>query len=334
MEQPTGHGADNWRKGVADMEEQGKIKGRNFGRQQTFTQRTGLTQMFRSKKDRTSHMHVVKAFEDGGRFNLFKVHGSAIFSRNVMVRSVVCAILGEGYYIANQMRPDRGVDGFTDFYWAVIGNCLSLLLVFKSNTAYSRFWEARGWVGTLCNATRSFMRRLLFTGRLRPGDGELEADVNELGRYGRVFFALMMQDVRLAQNLSALGDDLLTTKEKDTLLQARRRPLAVLGWMQVRVAALSRQGLLSERLQMALEEHLEQMSQAYHGCTKIRSQPLPFSYSQLIALLTATYCMMVPGRASDTARRTAHAASPHRSRHRCPPPSSSRLARTSARRPS
>ena len=141
-------------------------------------------------------MHVVKAFEDGGRFNLFKVHGSAIFSRNVMVRSVVCAILGEGYYIANQMRPDRGVDGFTDFYWAVIGNCLSLLLVFKSNTAYSRFWEARGWVGTLCNATRSFMRRLLFTGRLRPGDGELEADVNELGRYGRVFFALMMQGRR------------------------------------------------------------------------------------------------------------------------------------------
>ena len=42
MEQPTRRSTENWRKGVADMEEQGKIKGRNFGRQQTFTQRTGL----------------------------------------------------------------------------------------------------------------------------------------------------------------------------------------------------------------------------------------------------------------------------------------------------
>ena len=39
MEQPTRRSTENWRKGVADMEEQGKIKGRNFGRQQTFTQR-------------------------------------------------------------------------------------------------------------------------------------------------------------------------------------------------------------------------------------------------------------------------------------------------------
>ena len=254
MEQPTRRSTENWRKGVADMEEQGKIKGRNFGRQQTFTQRTGLTQMFRSKKDRTSHMHVVKAFEDGGRFNLFKVHGSAIFSRNVMVRSVVCAILGEGYYIANQMRPDRGVDGFTDFYWAVIGNCLSLLLVFKSNVSYIRFWEARTHVGSLLNHLRSFTRRLLFSSDLRAGDAQVEAAIENMFRWQRAFFILLMQDVRLTQDLGRISDDVITNDEKEFLLSARRRPLTVLGWLQAGVSDLHHQGHISERLQMALEE--------------------------------------------------------------------------------
>ena len=44
----------------------------------------------------------------------------------------------------------------------------------------------------------------------------------------------------------------------------------------------------------ALDQPVEALSQAYHGCTKIRSQPLPFSYSQLIALLTFVYCSTVP----------------------------------------
>ena len=119
------------------------------------------------------HMHVVQSFEDGSTTEYFTVKGSSIFSQPVMLRSMTCAFLGQMYYIANMMRPDKGIDTLNNFYFEVLGNCLSLLLVFKSNTAYSRFWEARGWVGTLCNATRSFMRRLLFTGRLRPGDGEL-----------------------------------------------------------------------------------------------------------------------------------------------------------------
>ena len=60
MEQPTRRSTENWRKGVADMEEQGKIHGTNFSRQGSFASRTGLNQVFRSKKTRTSHMHVVK----------------------------------------------------------------------------------------------------------------------------------------------------------------------------------------------------------------------------------------------------------------------------------
>lgn len=83
-------------------------------------------------------------------------------------------------------------------------------------------------------------------------------------------------------------------QEKDDLVSVRRRPLMVLGWVQMIIRSLVRSHHITERISMRLEDHLEQMSQAYHGCTKIRSQPMPFSYSQLIAMLTIIYCFSVP----------------------------------------
>ena len=43
-----------------------------------------------------------------------------------------------------------------------------------------------------------------------------------------------------------------------------------------------------------LEENISGMSQSYHGCAKIKGQPIPFSYNQLIALITHVYCFTVP----------------------------------------
>ena len=56
------------------------------------------------------HMHVVQSFEDGSTTEYFTVKGSSIFSQPVMLRSMTCAFLGQMYYIANMMRPDKGID--------------------------------------------------------------------------------------------------------------------------------------------------------------------------------------------------------------------------------
>jgi len=98
----------------------------------------------------------------------------------------------------------------------------------------------------------------------------------------------------MTQDLVRIPADILTDKEKDDLVGVRRRPLMCLGWAQMKIRALVRGGHITERMSMRMEDHIESMSQAYHGCTKIRSQPMPFSYSQLIAMLTLIYCFSVP----------------------------------------
>ena len=145
---------------------------------------------------------------------------------------------------------------------------------------HARSWQARGHVGTVLNHSRSLMRRIVFSTDMRPGTPEAEEAIERLHRLLRLFFALLMQDCRMNQDLERVPSDVLTLKEKDELTNVRRRPLMVIGWCQATVRRLTRDGHISERISLRMEDHLESMSQAYHGCTKIRSQPMPFSYSQ------------------------------------------------------
>ena len=98
----------------------------------------------------------------------------------------------------------------------------------------------------------------------------------------------------MSQDLARVPSDVLTLKEREELTNVRRRPLMLLAWCQATIRSLAREGHISERISLRLEDHIESISQAYHGCTKIKSQPMPFSYSQLIGLLSHLYCFSVP----------------------------------------
>ena len=172
---------------------------------------------------------------------------------------------------------------------------MSFLTVFVTNLSMGRFWEARSDVGSICNHTRSLARKLLFTtdDLARANDAD-RATIATLLRYERAFFALLVQDLRSIHNLDIVPESFLLPSEKQRLLPVRRRSLMILGWMAVQVRQLVRAGKITERHEVMLMAHLDEMSAGYHGCTKIKSQPMPFSYAQLAAMLTLIFCVTVP----------------------------------------
>ena len=68
----------------------------------------------------------------------------------------------------------------------------------------------------------------------------------------------------------------------------------VLGWIQLTLRDMRRRVDIDPVQYNKFQEVLSQVSEGYHGCTKIRSQPMPFAYEQLIAMLTHLYCFTVP----------------------------------------
>jgi len=222
---------------------------------------------------------------------------SAIFGSRTLIYSSACATVSIIIYIFCQ-RPDAKLNDVGEngeMYFRVLGMCLSFLSVFITNMSMGRFWEARGNVGGICNHSRSLARKLLFTtdDLARTNDAD-RATVEMLLRYERAFFALLLQDLRSAHNLNAVPESVLLATEKQRLASVRRRPLMLLGWMAIQVRQLVRGGKISERIEVSLMRHMDEMSESYHGCTKIKSQPMPFSYAQLAAMLTLIFCLTVP----------------------------------------
>lgn len=239
-----------------------------------------------------STAHMTSAPRFGSFFSYFRCKGSAIFSRSVLIRSFMAALFAQGYYQLNQIKPERGITNVSSFYFTVVGTCLSFLLVFKSNIAYSRFWEARGHAGAICHGLRALTRDLVFA--TECAHGRDNAAIEAVVRYCNAFFALLLQDVRMSQDLNRVSPAILTDLEKEELLSVRRRPLMVLGWVQLTLRDIKRRTNMEPLLYLKFQQGLTEISEAYHGCTKIRSQPIPFAYDQLIAMLTHLYCFTVP----------------------------------------
>ena len=238
----------------------------------------------------TAHMTSAPRF--GSCFSYFRLNGSAIFSKSVLSRSILAACFAQGYYQMNQIRPEKGIANVSSFYFTVVGTCLSFLLVFKSNIAYQRFWEARTHAGTVCHGLRALTRDLVFA--TECAHGRDNAAIEAVVRYCNAFFALLLQDVRMSQDLNRISPAILTDLEKEELLSVRRRPLMVLGWVQLTIRDIKRRTNMDAQMYIRFVEGLSEISLAYHGCTKIRSQPIPFAYDQLIAMLTHLYCFTVP----------------------------------------
>ena len=199
------------------------------------------------------------------------------------------------YYVVNRFRPDRGIDSIKMFYFQVIGTFLTFLIVFKNSQTWSRFWEARTNLGGVCNHSRSLVRRLLFSTDLVCGDAVGDECVDRLQRHLRAFFLLTMDDLRTTHDLSS-GPilEVLTADELEELSELRRRPLIILAWIEETLHRLSRHVPISDRKEIELENHIEALSLHYHALTKAKSTPMPFAYSQLVALGVHVYCFTVP----------------------------------------
>lgn len=89
-------------------------------------------------------------------FRSFAVHGSVL--PRIWLRLLLFTVVSVGETFANK----RGWVSF-DLSWstiAVMGSAVGLLIAFRTNSGYERFWEARTAWGAILNRTRSLARQV------------------------------------------------------------------------------------------------------------------------------------------------------------------------------
>ena len=171
--------------------------------------------------------------------------------------------------------------------FSLLGITLSLLLVFRTNTAYDRFWEGRRQWGTLVNYSRNLA---VLLDALLPD----EATTN------RIFFARGLSNFALAlkghlrtgvdfTELDDIGND-----EGQTLPQYNHIPSRIAALLLRRIQMLRQDNIVNDADLITIRLYHQALLDVTGSCERIKKTPIPFSYSFFIKLFITVYVLLIP----------------------------------------
>jgi putative membrane protein len=168
--------------------------------------------------------------------------------------------------------------------YSLIGFVISLLLVFRTNTAYDRWWEGRRKWGELVNDSRNLSIKL--SGILKE-----ESDRDFFRRMISNFAFASKEHLRSGVEFKELN---LNSPEHEYLRSKQHVPLAIAEMMFSKISSLKSDGTISEVEVLYLERNLNSLMDSLGGCERIKNTPIPFSYSLFIKKFIFVYVITLP----------------------------------------
>jgi len=230
---------------------------------------------------------------------LFKYRGTALarmrgrFAFTTILAIVVTVIdLHIGYFHAD----------LTTVPFTLMGLALSIFLGFRNNTSYDRFWEARKLWGSLVNTSRTITRQILtlvMETSNAPADGpqpdnaEVIAFQREMAHRVIGYVHALKHHLRDQDRVDDLAP-MLAKDEIDALRKEINRPIAILQRMGDRFRDAYRKNWIHPQHLPVLEQSLISLTDIQGGCERIKSTPIPLSYTSLIHQIVAIYCIALP----------------------------------------
>lgn len=153
----------------------------------------------------------------------------------------------------------------------IVGTALGLLLVFRTNASYDRFWEGRKLWGSIVNETRNLAR--LVTVHLAPEPALRDAVL----AWAAAWPYAAMHRLRGETGLGPLASR-LPAAEVAEVLGAEHVPLAIARRITALLVEARNRGLLSDILLDSLDRNVQFLIDYLGGCERIVKTPLPFAY--------------------------------------------------------
>jgi putative membrane protein len=188
-------------------------------------------------------------------------------------------------YIALNELDLKGVS--TTAMHALVGTVLGLVLVFRSNSAYERWWEGRKLWGSLINESRSVSIKL---NAFLPGTESKS----------RIFFAksianyvyAMKGHLRGKVNLSEIEDT--DNLPVEALSQAKHIPNMIASSIYAHVVHMYQQKFISGEQLIILDKEIKAFTDIVGACERIKNTPIPYSYSMFMKKFIFIYTMTMP----------------------------------------
>lgn len=174
----------------------------------------------------------------------------------------------------------------------VLGTVLSLLLAFRSNQAYDRWWEARTIWGAIVNDSRSLARQMMSI---------VDGDDSEEFRHFRQHFIkrqiawnyALGQSLRKKDPLRGL-ERLLSRRELNHLARYDNVPAGILQLHSRDIKYALQQEWLNPYQQIELDRTLTRLCDAMGRCERIKNTVFPATYSLYTHFAVIFFILLLP----------------------------------------
>lgn len=169
--------------------------------------------------------------------------------------------------------------------YSLVGFVLSLLLVFRTNTGYDRWWEGRKKWGEMVNNTRNLAIKISTSKAFNNED--------------KAFFARMIPNLAYAMKehlregviLSELD---LTAQEKEELENKNHKVNYLTKLLYKKVAEAKNNKALSDEEYIVIDINLKTFADINGACERIKNTPIPYSYSLFLKKFIFVYVTTMP----------------------------------------
>lgn len=167
---------------------------------------------------------------------------------------------------------------------SLLGFVLSLLLVFRTNTAYDRWWEGRKLWGKLMNDTRNFAIKI---NTVLKDDRE---SADQISKYLKFFPHLLAKHLSQESTRLALDEDY--SEIKNSLKNHGPNDLMI--QLTEKLYQLKKEGKISDVEMLYLDTQVSGFLDVCGGCERIKNTPIPYSYSSFIKKFIILYVLALP----------------------------------------
>ena len=162
----------------------------------------------------------------------------------------------------------------------LLGFVISMLLVFRTNTSYDRWWEGRRLLGALTNVSRNFAIKIK---SLKLDPAHLEFFDYAIPKYAFAMKEHLREKQYFGKNSFLIEVD-----------GGKHIPNQVAASMSSRIFELQASGAISNEQLIILNGDVQQFTDICGGCERIKKTPIPYSYSAFIKKFIFIYVITLP----------------------------------------
>lgn len=215
---------------------------------------------------------------------IFRFHKSDTFRKLIpMMIFIGLYTYGMGYLeIVHWKLSEKSYLSNINIMHSMLGFVISLLLVFRTNTAYDRWWEGRKLWGTLVNNSRNLAIKI----------SSIIHDESDRQYFRKIipkFASILNEHLSNEDTGQQLYD--IADFEID---HHKHKPNQIAKMLFQKVNDLYLQKKITGDQLIVLNEELKSFTEICGACERIKNTPIPYSYSAFIKKFIFFYLMTLP----------------------------------------